>query len=426
MILKTQNTQKDLQRLDLITISFVIAYFGALLYPHKAIAGGALIDGKTVIEILLFSSFTLFVTARLASKDPILERSILSRPLAVLTILILFSSLFAQNKPIALEAIFLYLAYICCFFIFLALFQQTNKQISIVYIIVFIALFLSLYGLLQYNTMNPPSRLTSVWRLRASFSNSNLMAGFLSMTIPLCVGLLFTGDLPKLAITGLCFTIVVMLTALLFTYARSSWIATSIGIGCILAVYFLPRKHLLTRVVPIVLSILLVIGLVFLSSANLVNRFNTMTQKGTDSSLFQRTVVWKGTIEMIKANPVHGVGPGNYSKAFRTFQPPGLSKLYVFAHNDYLQFISETGVLLIPIIIGMFILLCRHSLQKIHQGSPRIRGITLGAMGGIIALLVYSLSDFNLHIPANALLFTILAAIVVSPVSTEKDIVIST
>jgi hypothetical protein len=41
--------------------------------------------------------------------------------------------------------------------------------------------------------------------------------------------------------------------------------------------------------------------------------------------------------------------------------------------------------------------------------------MTLGAMSGITAILVHSMFDFNLHIPANAILFTILAAIVVSP-----------
>jgi hypothetical protein len=36
-------------------------------------------------------------------------------------------------------------------------------------------------------------------------------------------------------------------------------------------------------------------------------------------------------------------------------------------------------------------------------------------MSGITAILVHSIGDFNLHIPANALLFTILAALVVAP-----------
>jgi hypothetical protein len=36
-------------------------------------------------------------------------------------------------------------------------------------------------------------------------------------------------------------------------------------------------------------------------------------------------------------------------------------------------------------------------------------------MTGIFAMLCHSFIDFNLHIPANALLFTVLAAIVAAP-----------
>ena len=63
----------------------------------------------------------------------------------------------------------------------------------------------------------------------------------------------------------------------------------------------------------------------------------------------------------------------------------------------------------------MIIALYRKGFRKLKNPSRLVRGITLGAMSGITAILVHSISDFNLHIPANALLFTILAAIVVAP-----------
>jgi hypothetical protein len=41
--------------------------------------------------------------------------------------------------------------------------------------------------------------------------------------------------------------------------------------------------------------------------------------------------------------------------------------------------------------------------------------MTLGGMGGITAILIHSIVDFNLHIPANAILFSVLAALVMAP-----------
>ena len=66
---------------------------------------------------------------------------------------------------------------------------------------------------------------------------------------------------------------------------------------------------------------------------------------------------------------------------------------------------------IIWIIIGFF----REGFYKLRSPSRLIRGVTLGAMSGVTAILFHSIIDFNLHIPANALLFTVLAALVVAP-----------
>ncbi len=419
MILKTRHTEKSLTRLDLTTSSFVIAYFAALFYPHYALAGGVFPGGKTVIVMMLFAAFTFYGAGRLAASKPLLEKSPLSLPLGALTVLVLLTALYAQNRPLALEAVLLFLAYLVCFYLFLALLQYPTLQVSIFYIVIFTALVLCLYGLWSCYFMNQNPRLKSIWRLQSTFGNSNQMAGFLAMTIPLYVGAMFSRKNSVRTLLLSCWGLILMLTTLLFTQGRGGWIATAAGIGFVLLVQFLSGKYRLRAMVPIILPVLLVLAVIFLSSTDLVNRFNTITQQDTEDTLYGRQLAWNGTIEMIKANPVTGVGPGNYSKAFRGFQPPGLSGRYIYAHNDYLHFISETGILLVPIMFWLVYSLFAHGLSKIRQAGGQIRGVTTGAMGGIIAILVHSVSDFNLHIPANALLFTVLAAIVAAPVLEE-------
>jgi O-antigen ligase len=94
------------------------------------------------------------------------------------------------------------------------------------------------------------------------------------------------------------------------------------------------------------------------------------------------------------------------------------------AHNDYLHFISEAGLPLIAIIAWMMIALYRKGFQKLKNPSRLVRGVTLGAMSGITAILVHSIFDFNLHIPANALLFTVLAATVVGSLPLADEAVL--
>ncbi|GAH61940.1 unnamed protein product [marine sediment metagenome] len=118
---------------------------------------------------------------------------------------------------------------------------------------------------------------------------------------------------------------------------------------------------------------------------------------------------------MIQDYPVLGIGPGTFAFIFTQYQPPGLTSHYTMAHNDYLHFTSEVGLPLIAIIVWMIIALYRKGFRKLKNPSRLVRGITLGSMSGITAILVHSISDFNLHIPANALLFTVLGALVVAP-----------
>ena len=88
---------------------------------------------------------------------------------------------------------------------------------------------------------------------------------------------------------------------------------------------------------------------------------------------------------------------------------------YYMAHNDYLHFVAETG-LPVLVIMGWLIIVCyRFGFHKLTHPSRLVRGSTLGALSGISALLLYSVSDFNLHIPANAVLFSVLAAIAAAP-----------
>jgi O-antigen ligase len=163
------------------------------------------------------------------------------------------------------------------------------------------------------------------------------------------------------------------------------------------------------------------VGLFFLAFIALSNRpviqeILTIKQASKDTSFQSRVQVWHKTLDMIHDYPWLGTGPGTFSTMFTQYQPPGLTSRFFMAHNDYLHFISETGIPLIALMVWMIIGLYLKGMTKLSNLSRLIRGTTLGAMSGITALLFFSIFDFNLHIPANAILFTVLAAIVVSPI----------
>jgi O-antigen ligase len=114
---------------------------------------------------------------------------------------------------------------------------------------------------------------------------------------------------------------------------------------------------------------------------------------------------------MIADNPVAGTGPGTFEVAYPPYQQAGYTLLSRYAHNDYLQFTADMGILVIPLMLWLLYLFFRVGFKKFKNRSRQTSGIALGCMAAVVAILVHSYSDGNLQIPANALLFTALAAV---------------
>ena len=53
--------------------------------------------------------------------------------------------------------------------------------------------------------------------------------------------------------------------------------------------------------------------------------------------------------------------------------------------------------------------------KKVSDPSRQTRGFALAALAAVLAILIHSVSDFNLLIPANALLFTVIAGTIRDP-----------
>lgn len=125
-----------------------------------------------------------------------------------------------------------------------------------------------------------------------------------------------------------------------------------------------------------------------------------------------RPVIYTATLALWRDFPLLGVGLGNFQEVFPRYQPPAAGYyIYDYTHNDYLQFLAETGligsILLVWCIAGV-LWRAAHSWSQV-AGEQRLW--LAGVLTGIVAMLLHSLVDFNLHIPANALLFVTLLAL---------------
>jgi O-antigen ligase/Tfp pilus assembly protein PilF len=125
-----------------------------------------------------------------------------------------------------------------------------------------------------------------------------------------------------------------------------------------------------------------------------------------------RPAVWKDSLRMARDFPLVGVGLGGWPEIFPHYQSGPWNEYYFReAHNDYLQYLTETGVtglLALVWFLGLSITTFVRAPRRLRIGArPLFAALALA----LAAMALQESVDFCMHIPANALLFTLLLAI---------------
>jgi O-antigen ligase len=374
----------------------------------------------TVILMITLIALTAFIITKTWEDHFHWIKTPLDKPIIALMALCLISYIFSVHKPTSFRALILLLNYLVIFYLTIHTFRTRKDMVHLIYVIIGMAFFLSLFGLFKHFGANPfpfweyTDLAQSTDRLASTYGNPDHLAGFMEMALPLLLGLLLlqyarTKTLLLLYITAMA------LTALILTLSRGAWLGITAALVfmavCLFKDRHFHRKRLLIGICCTTLAALMVI----LSTTPVVERITTTAEKDTQSNLYGRIQGWKGTIDMIRDYPLTGIGLGTYVYTFTRYQPPGLGTHRTMAHNDYLHFISETGLAAVGLILFFAVVLYAKGYRKLKNPSQLVRGTTLGALAGITAIIVHSFFDFNLHIPANIIIFTVLVDIIASP-----------
>jgi len=246
------------------------------------------------------------------------------------------------------------------------------------------------------------------YRVSGTLINRNHFAGLLEMLVPVSFGLAYiaarrSGDLARTYLY--LFAGGVMGLALLLSTSRMgimAFLVTTLFMGVLLQVQKTQRR--LAAGFTLTLLSLVVAGAFWLGMDAVFQRYSELT--GEEGLLREgRVLVYRDAVRMVLANP-WGVGIGNFEDRFREYQTYQPNLLFNHAHNDYLEMAAEWGT---PIASVFWIFIgfsfVRAVRLFISLGSPEQRGILLGCVGAIFSLLLHSLTDFNLQIPSNAILF---------------------
>ena len=325
-------------------------------------------------------------------------------------------------------------------------FSQIQKLVTA---IIAIGTFEALFGLIQMSASSPSllfySKVINTDSVTGTFVNRNHLAGFLEMALPLAIGLalarigLFALRDPKsrfdwrqfigrfggkaLVTNILLFlAILIMSVGLIRSRSRSGVFLlffTFLLFGEIIMFHFgrAKEKQKVSRNFINVAFVIILAFSAFVGLGAVVNRFleeDTLLHGG-------RTVFWGNVVSVVRDFPLFGSGLGSFASVYPYYEHTGFEMRLTHAHNDYLEAASDIGLLgAILLFAGIFFLLYRIFVTWRDRRSMEIKGIAMGGFVAIVIMLFHSLTDFNLHIPSNALLFAVILALTVVTVYHKK------
>ncbi len=283
-----------------------------------------------------------------------------------------------------------------------------------------LGLFEAIYGLVQYLTGFPYIFFYVKWfGLRdatGTYINHCKYAGLLGMVLPfLLAALLFPGrdhgryrgrafwlaD-QSFGTLGRVVIFAVVFLGLVFSKCRMAIIAITV-VFALVAVLALIRRG--KQAAPLLLAILIIpLGYaLWVGIAPVTEHFERLDLHTGDTI---RPGLWRDAIAVIRDNPWLGTGLGTYNTISPRYQTSYFQFHIDHAHNDYLEYAAELGVPAALLLFGsIWWLMVRlaGSVRRLQRRSDLV--VATGCCGAILSLLLHSFTDFNLAIPANAIVF---------------------
>ena len=344
-------------------------------------------------------------------------------------------------KPISLnryrtrEMLFKFISFFLVFAITAEHFRTRAKRDMLIRAFLAIALFQAFYGLLEYLSGHQHifflKKIYNLESVTGTFVNPNHFAGFLEMILPIGLGWFFyrsrrseqelvtlkekiasLSQPRKLKNFLIFFAISIIFSGLLLSYSRSGIIACASSLILFFALTFLwYRKRKMKFAIVIFLLVILITPIIGFGLQKMIERFSSMNIEFSEQG--ERKGVWKDSMSIFYAFPLFGTGFGTFDDIFTLHSSKNRTVRYDYAHNDYIQILTETGIggLLIAIAAIVFIIV-RCFRKAVRQRDER-QAVFFGLLASFFAILIHEFTDFNLYIYSNALLFSIVIALLI-------------
>jgi len=315
-------------------------------------------------------------------------------------------------------------AYIVIFFLVAQAFRTRRDLTQLAWFVISFSFAVCLFGIIQHFTSQGKiywyRELALGGDLFGPYVNRNHFAGFVELTVPVGLGLMVFRGLRRDVFPLATLLTIIPVSALVLSGSRGGIVSFAFQVGVLALLVRSRRSKEGPKMAVVAIVALAAVGLiVWIGAGKAIERFSNLPQ--SDTSLSRRFSMARAAGHIVRDHPILGSGLGTLVVAYPRYETVYDGKVVEHAHDDYMELLAETGLAGGICGLAFLALLYRQARKNFEAAQGHFsRGLHAAAIVAVAGLLFHSFVDFNLHIPANALLFLLQAQLACSaPLSSE-------
>lgn len=342
--------------------------------------------------------------------------AIVKHPISILLIIdlawTLIVTITSEISEVSFKRFLLKLGFIGIYYFAMSHWMQHKKNRPLLFVLYGIGLLYPIYHTFKFHAMHDFSQQVSFAICEPYFSDHTIYGACLGFILPFFI---LKSYVSKKVNWPMFLMAVVLLTALVFSYSRASWIACLLALMFGVAVRFGMKMRLLLLMTALVsTTIIYNVDRIFFelksqeateNDDNFAEHLGSVTNLNTDASNLERINRWAAAYNMFEERPITGFGPGTYQFEYASYQSiEFLTRISTndgdrgHAHSEYFGALAETGlpglvIFVVLIFSGMYygIELLRHS----NYESVLLWGALLGLFTYFIQAMFNGFLDYE-------------------------------
>jgi O-antigen ligase/Tfp pilus assembly protein PilF len=432
---------------DILPIIFCLLYFAVEFLP--GFGGIDDMGSQWLYLVLLDLAVAIYILDK--KKDfefaaAAIFKNLFSRLYLALFALAGISVFFSINHTEGWVCYVRFIATIIAFFnLAILLYGRVHLFKILAQVLAIVVLVESFQAVYQFFTEMSNYRLTElILSLKGRAGNKNIFGASLVIKIPFLLYCIYSSKLAGRIFNIAIFVITTL--AIFLVNSRTSYLALILEVIIYLFFCFQQynsnknRQKSLYRAGYVIIALIAAffISLVALSAAKSsfqddsvdANQYGTVTERlasvtsSADDSNKERLFLWGNAVDYFKAHPFMGCGYGNWKIASIPYTKYLVDDLSVpiHAHNDFLEYFAELGVVGGLSYISLFVCLLTFTIKTwFSNTNEETKLVAAFSLIGLAAFFVDAFFNFPIERPVNQLYFVFITALNVVAYQAKKD-----